>query len=59
VDVDGSPYCTLTVPVGQTTSTSVDGLSVSLLSVGSKVTLSVLSVGTTYPGADLTVLIRL
>jgi hypothetical protein len=59
VDVDGSPYCTLTVPVGQTTSAAANGLSLGVLTAGSKITLGVLAVGTTYPGADLTVLIRL
>jgi hypothetical protein len=59
VDVDGVAYCTLTVPVGQTTSAAAEGLGLGALVSGSKVTLSILAVGQTYPGADLTVLIRL
>jgi hypothetical protein len=59
VEVDGTAYCTLTVGAGQTTSASVDGLAAGPLISGSKVTLSVLAVGQTYPGADLTVVIRL
>ena len=59
LNVDGATYCTLTVPAGQTASPAADGLSLGPLAAGSRVTLSVLSVGGTYPGADLTVLIRL
>ena len=59
VDVDGAAYCTLTVTAGQTTSAAADGLATGPLAAGSKVTLSVMAVGQTYPGADLTVLIRL
>jgi hypothetical protein len=59
VDVDGSPYCALSIPTGTTTSTAVDGSALGPLAAGAKVTLAVLSVGQTYPGANLTVLIRL
>jgi len=59
VEVDGSAYCTLTVPAGQTTSAATAGLTLGALEAGSKVTLNVLQVGQTYPGADLTVVIRL
>jgi hypothetical protein len=59
VEVDGAAYCTLTVLAGQTTSAAVDGLVAGPLTSGSKVTLSILAVGATYPGADLTVVIRL
>jgi Putative phage tail protein len=59
VVVDGAAYCTLTVPVGQTTSAAAEGLGLGALILGSRVTLSILAVGQTYPGADLTVLIRL
>ena len=59
VDVNGAAYCTLTIPAGQTTSAAADGLATGPLASGSRVTLSILTVGQTYPGADLTVLIRL
>jgi hypothetical protein len=59
VDVDGSPYCTLSIPVGMTTSAAADGNATGPLAAGAKLTLAVLSVGQTYPGANLTVLIRL
>ncbi len=59
VDVDGAPYCTLTIPAGTTASPAADGNVTGPLAAGAKVTLSVLSVGQTYPGANLTVLIRL
>lgn len=59
VNADGVAYCTVTVPAGLTTSAAVSGLTLGPLAGGSKVTLSVLSVGQTNPGADLTVLIRL
>jgi hypothetical protein len=59
VDVDGESYCTLTFEAGLNVSDAVDGNSLEPLIAGSKVTLAVLSVGATFPGADLTVLIRL
>jgi hypothetical protein len=59
LDVDGSPYCTLSIPAGTTTSAAVDGNVVGPLAAGGKLTLAVLAVGQTYPGANLTVLIRL
>jgi hypothetical protein len=59
VNVNGAAYCTLTFASGLTTSTVADGNTLRPLIGGAKVTLSVLAVGQTYPGADLTVLIRL
>jgi hypothetical protein len=59
VDVNGLPYCTLSIPAGTTTSAAADGKITGPLAAGAKVTLSVLSVGQTHPGANLTVLIRL
>jgi hypothetical protein len=59
VDLNGSPYCTLSIPAGTTTSAATDGNSTGPLLSGAKVTLAVLAVGQTNPGADLTVLIRL
>jgi hypothetical protein len=59
VDVDGSPYCTLSIPAGTTASPAADGNVTGPLGTGTKVTLAVLSVGQTYPGANLTAIIRL
>ncbi len=59
INVDGASYCQLTIPIGQLVSNSVDGATLPPLASGAQVTLSVLSVGQTLPGADLTVLIRL
>jgi hypothetical protein len=59
MDMDGSAYCTLSIPVGMTTSAAADGNTTGPLAAGAKLTLAVLAVGQTYPGANLTVLIRL
>ena len=59
VDVNGSPFCTLSIPAGMSTSAAVDGQATGPLAAGAKVTLAVAAVGQTYPGANLTVLIRL
>ena len=59
VNVNGTAYCSLTVAPGMTTSTAADGKALGPLLEKSSVSLSVLSVGTTYPGSDLTVIVRL
>jgi hypothetical protein len=59
LDIDGAEYCTIVIPAGMTTSTAVDGSVTGPLAPGAKLTLAVLAVGQTYPGANLTVLIRL
>jgi hypothetical protein len=59
VNVDGAAYCTLAIPQGQLNSPAADGNSLAPLAPGAKITLSILAVGQTYPGADLTVLIRI
>lgn len=59
VNVNNSPYCTLTVDAGAIVSTAIDGGTLPPLPTGALITLSVLQTGATYPGADLTVLIRL
>jgi hypothetical protein len=59
VDMDGSEYCTLSIPAGMTTSAAVDGNTTGALPAGVQLTLSVVAVGQTYPGANLTVIIRL
>lgn len=57
--VDGDLYCTLNFFAGLKVSDAVDGNSLPPLMAGSHLTADILSVGSTYPGADLTVLIRL
>jgi hypothetical protein len=59
VDMDGTEYCTLSIPAGMTTSAAADGSVAGPLAAGAKLTLAVMAVGQTYPGANLTVLIRL
>jgi hypothetical protein len=59
VNVNGASYCQLTIPIGLLVSNSIDGATLTPLVSGAQITLSVLAVGQTLPGADLTVLIRL
>ena len=59
LNVDGAPYCAVTFAAGISTSDSVEGNDLEPLRAGAKVTVSVLSVGVGYPGADLTVVVRL
>ena len=59
LNVNGSPYCSLAFAASTSVSSSVAGSAVPPLAAGSRVTLSILTVGQVYPGADLTVLIRL
>jgi hypothetical protein len=59
LNVNGSPYCSWFFDSSTAVSQSVAGNTLPPLAAGSQVTLSILSVGQVYPGADLTVLIRL
>lgn len=59
LSVDGTAYCQLTIVPGQLVSNSVDGTSLPYLAANAQLTLSIQAVGQTYPGSDLTVLIRL
>ena len=59
LNVDGSAWCTLTVPAHQTLSAGVDGSNLVPLAAAAQITLSILEIGATLPGSDLTVLIRL
>jgi hypothetical protein len=59
LNVNGTSYCQVTFATGATLSSAVDGKALPPLASGSKLTLSVLSVGQTLPGSDLTLLIRL
>jgi hypothetical protein len=59
LNVNGASYCQLTIAAWATASNTVDGKTLAPLPAGAQVTLSVLSVGSTVPGSDLTVTIRL
>lgn len=59
LNVNGSAYCQLVFQANQTISNDVSGQSLPPLAAGDQITLAVQSVGQTYPGADLTVIIRL
>ncbi len=52
-------YCTLTIPAGETMSNVVNGFGLPPLAAGAQLNLDVVSVGTTTPGRDLTVTLRL
>jgi hypothetical protein len=59
---NGIEYCTLSIPTGQTASTSIPGLGLPPISAGAYIDLDVVSVPgapNTLPGRDLTVTIRL
>ena len=59
LNVNGASYCQLTFAAWATVSNTVDGNILAPLPSGAQVTLSVQSVGSTVPGSDLTVTIRL
>jgi hypothetical protein len=59
MNLDGSAYCSLIIPAGLTLSYSVEGNTLKPLPANAILTLSVLSVGLSNPGVDLTVLMRL
>jgi len=59
LNVNGAAYCQLTFTTGAIVSSTVDGKTLPPLAAQAQVTLSVLAVGQTYPGSELTVLIRL
>ena len=59
VNVNGGAYCQVTFATGAMLSSAVDGKTLPPLAAGAQLTLSVLSVGQTLPGSDLTLLIRL
>ena len=59
VTVDGTAFATLTIPDGQTTSNVLGGLTTGPLLAGARLGLDVIGVGTTYPGAGLSVSVRL
>jgi len=59
LNVNGSAYCTLTFDPFSAVSKGIDGSTLPPLAQSSQVTLSIMSVGHSSPGADLTVLIAL
>jgi hypothetical protein len=59
VNLNGALYCTLTFQAGTIPSNSIDGSTLPPLPEMGQLTVAVLSVGQTIPGADLTVIIRL
>ncbi len=59
LNLNGSAYCSLTIPANKTYSNNVDGTALPPLPTEGQITLSILQVGSIYPGSDLTVLIRL
>jgi hypothetical protein len=59
VNLNGAAYCTLTFAAGAISSSSALGTTLPFLPAMSQLTVAILSVGQTLPGADLTVTIRL
>ena len=62
VTQNAQPYCSLTIPVGSTTSAPVDGFSLGPLQAGAQLGLNIISVSQTsdtLPGCNLTVTVRL
>jgi hypothetical protein len=59
LNLNGASWCELSFAAGAIVSTTVDGFGLPLLTAGAQLALSVLSVGQIYPGADLTVVVRL
>jgi hypothetical protein len=59
INVNGAAYCTVAFAPGAIASNSILGSTLPPLQAMSQITVAVLSVGQTNPGADLTVVIRL
>jgi len=59
LNINGSAYCQLVFQANETISNDVSGQGLPPLAAGDQITLAVQTVGQTYPGADLTVIIRL
>ena len=56
---NGVLYCTLTIAAGSTNADPVDGFGLPPLLSGARLSADITQVGTTAPGADLTVIVRL
>jgi hypothetical protein len=60
VTLNGVAYCTLTIPDGATEPTSaIDGSALKPMQYQDRLSIDIISVGTTVPGSDLTVTIRI
>jgi len=59
INQNGTLYCSLTIPAAATVSNSVAGAALPPLIPGARLSLDILMVGPSNPGADLTVIIRL
>ena len=59
LNLNGSVYTTVQFDPGVTTSTVVDGFGLPILHAGDQLSLDVIGVGTTNPGSDLTLVMRL
>jgi hypothetical protein len=59
LNLNGAPYATVQFGPNTTTSAAVPGFGLPALHAGDLLTLDVTGVGTTYPGSDLTLVIRL
>ncbi len=58
INQDGNEVATLSIAAGQTVSTPVNGANLPALQALTNLSLDILAVGTSYPGRDLTVTIR-
>jgi hypothetical protein len=58
INQDGNEVTTFSIAAGQTVSTPVSGASLPALQALANLTLDIVTVGTSYPGRDLTVTIR-
>ena len=58
INQDGVALATVSITDGQTTSLPINGAELPVLQAQSNLTLDILAVGTTFPGRDLTVTIR-
>lgn len=56
---NGSPYATVSIPSGSTFSNAVSGATLAPLQAGDLLTIDITGVGSSTPGSDLTVVVRL
>jgi hypothetical protein len=59
INCNGAPYATVQFADGSTVSNTVDGFGMSPLRAGDHLSLNIGGVGTTVPGSDLTLIVRL
>jgi hypothetical protein len=59
LNLNGNPYCSLTIPAGKTTvPAQLDGVSLPPMNYQDQLSINIQSVGSTVPGSDLTVIMR-